>query len=108
MAERRHGLREDLFAVGDEEETRSRQFLAEARVVDRRHDRLAGAGRRDEQIAVMAAAAGQCDLLEQPLLERLRSQFDRAQREFRERPPLALVRARNCSRSYGMKSPLCQ
>ena len=46
------------------------KLVARARVVDRGHNGLAGAGCRDEQIAVMSAAACEFHLLEEPLLER--------------------------------------
>ena len=60
---------------------RAGSALAQPRVVERRHHRLAGARRRDQQVAVVAALAGERDLLEQPLLERLGPQLDRAQDE---------------------------
>ena len=69
---------------------------SEARVVDSRHDGLAGAGGRDEQVAVVTLVACQHDLLEQRLLERTQLDLDRAkQRESSARehlsPPRELV-----------------
>ena len=71
VAEGGEALVEDLLAVRDEEEARARQHGAQARVVDGGHDGLAGAGGGDEQVPVVAALAGERDLLEQALLERL-------------------------------------
>jgi len=41
---RRQALAEDLLAVSDEQKACPRQGLAQARIVDRRHHGLAGAG----------------------------------------------------------------
>ena len=57
-------LFEDLLAVRDEEEPVSRQPFAKARVVDGGHDRLAGTGRGDEEVAVPAKGARELDLLQ--------------------------------------------
>jgi hypothetical protein len=57
------------------------EFLAKAGVVQRGHHRFSSAGRGDEQVAMVPKASGQCDLLEETLLERLRPQLDRAHRE---------------------------
>jgi hypothetical protein len=48
----------------DEEQARPRQRGPQPRVVHRGHDRLAGAGRRHEQIAVVAARTGHLDEFE--------------------------------------------
>ena len=50
--------------------------LTEAPVVDGGHDRLAGAGGGDEQVAVVTTGARQRDLFEQPLLERFEAKLD--------------------------------
>ena len=109
VAERRAALVEDLLAVGDEEQPVARERRSEARVVDRRHDRLARAGRGDEQVAVVAMVARELDLLEQALLERSQLELDRAEQMQVATPvgtrcPLARTR----SASYGTKSPLAQ
>src|SRR5262245_1219362 len=53
MAKRCEALSKDLFAMGDEEETRAGQGRSKARVVDGGHDRLAGARRSHEEVPVM-------------------------------------------------------
>ena len=58
VAERGEALVEDLLAVGDEQQPRPGEALAELAVVERGHHGLAGAGRRDEQVAVVALAVG--------------------------------------------------
>ena len=55
VAERGEALVEDLLAVGDEQQSGSAEPPAERPVVEGRHDGLAGAGRRDEQVAVMTS-----------------------------------------------------
>jgi hypothetical protein len=62
VPERRQALREDLLAVRDEQETRPRERHSQPAVVDRRHHRLAGPGRGDEQVAVMAVRTRHLDL----------------------------------------------
>ena len=94
LAERGQALVEDLLPVGDEEEARPGERLAQASVVDGGHHRLAGAGRRDEQVAVMASLARQGDLLEQPLLEGLGPKLDRAEEDALGRS----ARSRRCAR----------
>ena len=108
VAERRQALLEDLLPVRDEEQPRARQRLPKPRVVDRGHDGLAGSGRGDQQVAVVAALARQRNLLEQALLERLRPELDRAQDERRAPTPTCATSAANSSASYGTKSPLFQ
>ena len=46
VAKRRQALLEDLLAMGNEQEPRTRQLVAQPRVVDGRHDGLACARRR--------------------------------------------------------------
>jgi hypothetical protein len=57
IAERRQALVEDLFAVGDEQQTRPWQPSSKRSVVQRCHHGLAGTGGGDEQVAVMTALA---------------------------------------------------
>src|SRR4051794_40377178 len=83
LSESRHGLCEDLFPMGDEQEAGSRQLLAETCVVERRHHSLAGAGGGNEKVPMVSAAPGQCDLLEEAFLEELWSELDGAQRELK-------------------------
>ena len=71
-------LIEDFVAVRDEQQPCSWQFGAQPGVVDCGHDGFAGAGGGDQQITVMAAAAGQGDLFQEAFLEGFQSQFDRA------------------------------
>ena len=59
VAERGEALVEDLLAVGDEQQSGSVESAAECPVVECRHHGLAGAGRGDEQVAVMAALSRQ-------------------------------------------------
>ena len=76
-------LVEDLLAMRDEQQPRARQSRAEPGVVDRGHDRLARARRCHEEVAMMPLLTREFDLLEQPLLERLRTKLDRAEDECR-------------------------
>jgi hypothetical protein len=93
VAEGREALFEDLLAVGHEQQAGSRQRGPQARVVDGRHHRLAGARRRDEQVAVVTLLPSHGHLLEQPLLKRLEAQLDRAQQQRLARTgrPLAFI-----------------
>ncbi len=79
VAERGQALVEDLLAMGNEQQAGPPQPLTERPVVQCRHDRLAGTGRGDEQVAVMPPLARQLEQLQQPFLERVRTQLDRAQ-----------------------------
>ena len=79
VAERRPALVEDLLAVRDEQQPVRGERRAQARVVDRGHDRLARAGRRDEQVPVVALRRREGHLFEQPFLERAQHDLDRAQ-----------------------------
>ena len=118
VAERRQALSQDLLAVRDEQQARARQALPKPRVVDRGHDRLAGSGRGDEQVSVVAALAGQLDLLEQALLERLRPELDRTQHDRRPRHRPAYLgcelsqhrtgRSRRCSSSSRRRRRPCR
>src|SRR3954454_3236028 len=72
-------LLEDLAAMGNEEETRPRQFRSQPGVKDGGHHGLAGAGRGDQQIAVMSLKPRDLDQLEQAFLERFRANLDRAE-----------------------------
>ena len=68
-------LLEDLHAMRDEEQSRAWQLRAQPLVVDRRHHGLAGPGGGHEQVAVMAEAARDGDLLQEALLKRVRAQL---------------------------------
>ncbi len=83
LAERGQALGQDLFSVRHEEEPGSRKRLTKARVVERRHHRLAGARRGDEEVLVVTLLAREGDLLEQSLLERLRAKLGGAQHDDR-------------------------
>jgi hypothetical protein len=50
-------LVEDLAPMGDEEETVARQLPSETPVVERGNDRLAGARRRDHEVARVSVRA---------------------------------------------------
>ena len=63
--------------MSHEEQAIAGQFLPEAGVVERRHDRLAGPSRGDEEVPVVAALARQRDLLQQSLLEGFWPEFGR-------------------------------
>ena len=78
VAEGRAALVEDLLAVRDEEQAAAAELRPQARVVDRRHHRLARAGGSDEQVAMVALVAGEVDVLEKRLLERAELELDRA------------------------------
>ena len=98
----------------DEQQPGPRQLGPQAHVVQRRHHGLARAGGRHQQVAVVALAAGDGDLLQQPLLERLGAQLDRAEQHGRARVagPLGLtvelVAWVHRQQAYGRKSPDCQ
>ena len=81
VPERRERLRQDLLAMGDEQEGRPAPSVDLRGVVERRHDRLARAGGGDEQVPVMTLRTGQRDLLEQARLERQRVQLGRRQHD---------------------------
>ena len=72
-------LLEDLASVSDEQKARARESAAQSRVVDGRHDGLAGSGGGDEQVLVVTLLARESDLLEQSFLERLGSKLERAE-----------------------------
>jgi hypothetical protein len=72
-------LIEDLVAMGHEQQPGAWQFCTQAGVDDGGHDGLAGAGGGDEQIAVVAAFAGEFDLFEEAFLEWLEAQLDGAE-----------------------------
>src|SRR5690606_5024803 len=79
MPERSQALIQDLATMGDEEQSRPTKTRAQALVVQGCHDRLTRAGRRDQQVSMVALQAGQLDQLEQPGLERLRTDLNRTQ-----------------------------
>ena len=64
----------------DEQQARARQRLAQPRVVDAAITVLPVPVAETSRFRWWPALAGQRDLLEQPLLERLRPELDRAQR----------------------------
>ena len=107
LAERGQRLRQDLFAMSDEHQARTRQLLTQPRVVDRRHHGLARARRRHEQVPVVPP------LLGTSICSSSRSWNGSSRSSIGlnvilgERSPWASVRARNSS-SYGTKSPLFQ
>ena len=109
VSERRPALLQDLLPVGHEQQPRAGGSVGrKSRVVDRRHDGLAGAGGGDEQVAVPPVPSSDLDLLEQPLLERTQVDLRRRQLE-RGRPTVRdRVRSTNSARSYGTKSSLSQ
>src|SRR5580658_1275048 len=74
-------LGENLFSVGDEQQSGARQSFAQGQVVKGRHDRLSSARCCDKKISVMSLLAGKRDLLKQPLLERFRAQLCGAQQK---------------------------
>lgn len=84
-------LLQDLLTMGDEQEARAGQLVTKAHVVEGRHDRLPGPGRGHQEVAVVPVLAGDRDLLEEPLLERLGADLDRAERQ----DAAALVDARS-------------
>ena len=109
VRERRAALLEDLLPVRDEQQPVTRQPFAKARVVDRRHDRLARAGCGDEEVPVPPVRARELDLLEQPLLKRHRGRSrSGCSRSVCLRLPSAPCARGTRSRSYGTKSPLSQ
>src|SRR3569623_188061 len=67
----------------DEQKSGTRQLLTEACIVECRHHRLAGSGGGNEEVPMVPAAPGQCDLLEETFLERLWAKLDGTQRESR-------------------------
>lgn len=79
VAEGCEALVEDLLAVSDEQQPRSAEPFTEAGGVEGGHDGLARTGGGDGEVAVMASLPGHLDQLEQPVLEGVRSQLDRAQ-----------------------------
>jgi hypothetical protein len=89
MPERREALGQDFLAVGDEEQPRTRQALAQAGVIHGGHDGLARARRGYQQVPVMSLLPRQLDLLEEPLLERLQPQLDRAEHDLQSAGRLA-------------------
>ncbi len=76
MTERGQALREELFAVRDEQEPRARQGLLQSGIVEGRHDRLARAGRGHEQVSMMSLLPGDGDEVEEPLLEGFGPELD--------------------------------
>jgi hypothetical protein len=64
LTEGREALVQQLFAVSDEHEARSRKSRAQARVVQRSHDGFPRSRRRDEEIAMVTPLARDGDLLE--------------------------------------------
>ncbi len=79
VGERGAALRQDLLPVGDEEEARPGEPPSQPLVVQRGHDRLPRARGRHQQVPVPAALPRQLDLLQQPLLERVRPDLGGAQ-----------------------------
>jgi hypothetical protein len=83
VAEGGQALGEQLLAMGHEQQASPAELARQPRVVDRGHDRLAGAGRRDQEVLVVTLLARHRDLLEQALLERLEAELDGAQHDLR-------------------------
>ena len=79
VPERGQALIEDLLAVGYEQQSRSAEPPGERGVVERRHDGLARASGGNEEVAVMTTLPREFDEFEQPFLERVRPQLDRAE-----------------------------
>jgi hypothetical protein len=69
IPKRSSALIDDLLTMRDEEKSTPSNLRSEARVIDRRHNRLASAGGSDKQVAMVAVVTGEDDLLEQRLLE---------------------------------------
>ena len=79
VPEHRQALLQDLLSGARRRAAAPAGTCPQPRIVDRRHDRLAGAGRRHEQIAVVAARTGQLDKLEHPFLKGLEPHLKRAE-----------------------------
>ena len=61
MPKRRHGLRENLFAMGHKQQPRAREPCRKPAVVHRGHDRLASSGRRGQQISMVSLQPRECN-----------------------------------------------
>ncbi len=77
IAVRVDALLQDLSPVGNKEEPRPWQALTQTCVIHGRHDCLAGAGGRNQQIAMSTSFSSDFDLFQQSFLERLKPQLDR-------------------------------
>ena len=71
VAESEKTLVQDFLAVGDKQQSRPRQASAQSLIVECRHHRLAGASRRNQQVAMPSALPRQLDQFQQSHLEGL-------------------------------------
>src|SRR5687768_10263801 len=76
----------------NEQQSRTTYLAAQPRVIHGCHDRLSGAGRGDQQVAVAPQVTGERQLFQQAFLKRLEPDLDRTQGEHRSRRTARLRR----------------
>src|SRR4051812_15973960 len=79
MPEHRPALVENLLPMRHEEQTGPGQRGAKPAVVDGRHHRLAGTGRRHQKVPMLPTHPGERDELQQAFLEWLEPHFERTE-----------------------------
>ena len=79
MPVRARALLQDFGSMSDEEKPGVRQLVANPGVIHGGHHRLAGPRRRHQKVPMLSPFAGDFDLLEESLLERLESELHRGE-----------------------------